>query len=109
MAEYAALKSATKAGRSQVPRKERSSTNISLRVSEQTRDLIDSAAAVVGKSRTEFMLESARQQAVGILLDQRLFQLDDENLEAFAQALDNPPPANAELKALMRRTPLWET
>ncbi len=44
-------------------------TIINLRVPRVTRELIDTAAEVVGKSRTEFMLESARQHAIDVLLD----------------------------------------
>src|SRR5688572_19467144 len=39
-------------------------TTINLRVPPRTRDLIDAAAAAMGKSRTEFMLDVARQHAV---------------------------------------------
>ena len=83
-------------------------TSINLRVPQQTRDLIDTAAAAVGKSRTEFMLESARQHAVDVLLDQRLFVLDAEQHNAFMRVLDSPPPPNAKLKKLLARKPPWE-
>jgi uncharacterized protein (DUF1778 family) len=82
-------------------------TTINLRVSEVTRQLIDTAAAVVGKSRTEFMLESARQQAIDVLLDQRLFILNAEQHASFMNALDNPPPPNAELKKLLSSKSPW--
>ena len=72
------------------------------------RQLIDDAAAVLGKTRTEFMVESARRQAVDVLLDQRLFTLDPERYDAFMQALDNPPAPGPKLKALLRRTPAWQ-
>jgi uncharacterized protein (DUF1778 family) len=81
---------------------------INLRVPERTRHLIDTAASVVGKSRTEFMLDSARQHAIDVLLDQRLFVLDPEQYDAFVRVLDSPPPAGAKLKALMKKKPLWE-
>ena len=51
------------------------------------RDLIDRAADVFGKTRTEFILESARTHAIDVLLDQRLFKLDDEQYAAFLHAL----------------------
>jgi uncharacterized protein (DUF1778 family) len=86
----------------------RETGTINLRVPEKTRELIDTAAAAVGKSRTEFMLDSARQRAIDVLLDQRLFVLDPEQYDAFVHALDNPPPAGAKLKALMNKKPLWE-
>jgi uncharacterized protein (DUF1778 family) len=86
----------------------RETGTINLRVPEKTRHLIDTAACVVGKSRTEFMLDSARQHAIDVLLDQRLFVLDPEQYDAFVRVLDNPPPAGAKLKALMKKKPLWE-
>ena len=83
-------------------------TNINLRVSRQTRELIDTAAAVVGKSRTDFMLESARQNAIDVLLDQRLFVLSEDQYLAFKKVLDNPPPPNAALKKLMASKAPWD-
>ena len=83
-------------------------TTINLRVPNVTRQLIDSAAAVVGKSRTEFMLESARQHAIDVLLDQRLFVLSVDQHDAFMDALDNPPMPNAALKKLLSSKSPWE-
>ena len=83
-------------------------TSINLRVPQQTRVLIDTAAAAIGKSRTEFMLESARQHAIDVLLDQRLFVLTTEQHEAFLHALDNPPQPSARLKKLLMSKPAWE-
>lgn len=82
--------------------------SINLRVEAQTRRLIDDAAAALGKTRTEFMVESARRQAVDVLLDQRLFALDPQRYDAFVAALDNPPPPGPKLRALLRRTPAWD-
>jgi uncharacterized protein (DUF1778 family) len=84
------------------------SATVNLRIPEQTRELIDTAAAALGKSRTEFMLDSARRHAIDVLLDQRLFVLDEAQHEAFMRVLNNPPPPNKELKKLMRSTPPWE-
>lgn len=81
--------------------------SINLRIEVQTRQLIDDAAAVLGKTRTEFMVESARREAVNVLLDQRLFVLDDERFDTFVHALDNPPPPGPKLRALLRRAPGW--
>ncbi len=81
--------------------------SINLRIETNTRQLIDEAAAALGKTRTEFMVESARRQAIDVLLDQRLFRLDDERYDAFLHALDNPPAPGPKLRALLRRTPAW--
>lgn len=81
--------------------------SINLRIEMQTRQLIDDAAAVLGKTRTEFMIDSARALAIDVLLDQRLFVLDSARYDAFVHALDNPPAPGPKLRALLRRTPAW--
>jgi uncharacterized protein (DUF1778 family) len=81
---------------------------ISLRINSQTRELIDEAAALLGKTRTEFMVESARRDAIDVLLDQRLFVLNPEYYDTFLQALENPPAPGSKLKSLLRRIPAWQ-
>lgn len=82
--------------------------SINLRIEAQTRRLIDEAAAALGKTRTEFMVDSARAVAVDVLLDQRLFALDEARYAAFVDMLDNPPAPGPKLRNLMRRTPAWK-
>jgi uncharacterized protein (DUF1778 family) len=82
--------------------------SINLRIETQTRRLIDDAAAVLGKTRTEFMIESARKVAIDVLLDQRLFVLDPKRYDAFLHALDNPLPPGPKLRSLHRRAPAWK-
>jgi uncharacterized protein (DUF1778 family) len=81
--------------------------SINLRIEARTRQLIDDAAAALGKTRTEFMVESARREAVDVLADRRLFALDAERYDAFLRALENPPPPGPKLRALIARAPLW--
>lgn len=83
--------------------------SINLRIEASTRQLIDEAAAILGKTRTEFMIESARTQAIDVMLDQRLFTLDTDRHDAFLQALDNPPSPGPKLKDLLNRAPVWKT
>lgn len=82
--------------------------SINLRIETHTRQLIDDAAAVLGKTRTEFMIDSARRQAIDVLLDQRLFVLDSDRYDAFLHALDNPPAPGPKLRSLLRRVPGWQ-
>jgi uncharacterized protein (DUF1778 family) len=86
---------------------QRRDTTISLRLPGKVRDLIDTAAAASGTSRTEFVIESARRRAVDVMLDQRLFTLDDKAWAVFNRALKEPPPPNEKLKALMARKAPW--
>ena len=83
--------------------------SINLRIETQTRQLIDDAAAVLGKTRTEFMVESARKVAIDVLLDQRLFSLDPQRYDSFVNALDNPPASGPKLRALLSRAPAWKS
>jgi uncharacterized protein (DUF1778 family) len=81
---------------------------INVRLASQTRELIDSAAAAMGKSRSEFIIESARQSAMNVLLDQRFFVLDPKSYDAFVAILDHLPAPNKKLKALFARKAPWE-
>jgi uncharacterized protein (DUF1778 family) len=82
--------------------------SINLRIDTHTRQLIDDAAAILGKTRTEFMIESARRQAIDVLLDQRLSVLSADRYDAFMYALDNPPAPGSKLRSLLRRVPAWQ-
>lgn len=82
---------------------------VNLRMPRQLRDMIDNAAAALGKTRTDFILDSSRKQATDVLLDQRLFTLNEKQHRAFLRALDAPPTPNAKLKQLMASKSPWET
>jgi uncharacterized protein (DUF1778 family) len=84
-----------------------SSSSINLRIEPGTRHLIDDAAAILGKTRTDFMIESARRWAIDVLLDQKLFALDSQRYDAFVHLLDNPPAPGPKLQSLLRREPAW--
>ena len=81
---------------------------INLRASSEQKALIDRAAARLGKSRTEFMLDSARAAAEDVLLDQRLFLLDEARFAAFAACLDAPVEPPESLRALLSTPSPWD-
>ena len=81
---------------------------INLRIDSRTKQLIDSAAAALGKTRTEFMMDAARREAIEVLLERRLFALEAPQYDAFLDVLDNPPPPGPRLQSLLRRKPAWE-
>jgi uncharacterized protein (DUF1778 family) len=82
---------------------------INLRADHTKRAMIDRAAERVGKNRSEFMLEAACRQATEVLLDQRLFLLDEKAYKRFTDALDAPPSENKRLKRLMMSKAPWES
>ena len=81
---------------------------INLRALPQQRDLIDHAAALLGKNRSYFMLEVACERAQAVLLDQVFFRLDTERFQQFAGLLDAPISPNAGLKKLLAVKSPWE-
>ncbi len=84
------------------------SGTINLRASAEQKALIDRAAALLGTSRTDFMLESARQAAENALLDQRLFLLDEEQYATFVQWLEAPVEPGPKLRRLMAAWAPWD-
>ena len=81
---------------------------INLRTDETRRLLIDRAAEALGKDRTEFMLDAATREAQSVLMDRRLFQLDEDAFKKFSAALDAPPADNARLRKLLSKRAPWE-
>src|SRR5580692_12447629 len=81
---------------------------INLRADHTKRALIDRAARRLGKNRSEFMLEAACREATEILLDQRLFLIDEKAYRRFMDALDAPPTENKRLKRLLMSKAPWE-
>ncbi len=89
-------------------RKAPSSKVYNLRVDEASDRFIAEALAVLGQSRTEFMLASARMRAQEVLLNKAHFTLSTNAWKAFQEDLAAPAAPTAELVALMSRTPQWE-
>ena len=81
---------------------------INIRISAADRNVIDRAAKLAGKSRTEFMLEASRRAAHESLLDTTLFVVDGPTFKRFKAMLDAPPKPNKRLQALMRRQAPWD-
>jgi uncharacterized protein (DUF1778 family) len=82
---------------------------INLRALPQQRDLIDQAAGLLGKNRSDFMLEAACERAQSVLLDQVFFQLDSQRYAQFTAMLEAPLPVTAAegLARLMAVQPPW--
>jgi len=83
-------------------------TAINLRARAEQRDLIDYAARLTGKNRSDFMLDAACDKAQAVLLDQVFFNLDAEKYRRFTKLLDAPPAGDAGLKRLKAVKPPWK-
>lgn len=89
---------------SRAPRRD----TLNLRIKPEERGLIDRAAALAGKTRTDFVLDAARHAAVETLTDRTMFNFDAEAFASFAAALDAPPLPNDELKRTMQTSTPWD-
>ena len=87
---------------------QRRDVNINLRAPAQVKEMIDRAARLLGKSRSEFMLDSARKCAEDVLLDQRFFMLDEKRYAALLKSLGEPPKPPAALRKLLASKSPWE-
>lgn len=79
-----------------------------IRTSQHTLDVIDRAAAVLGKTRTDFVLEASRHEAENILLSRVFFAVDDDAYAAFVEQLDAPTASTGELRKLLHSPAPWE-
>jgi uncharacterized protein (DUF1778 family) len=81
---------------------------LNLRIKPEERGLIDRAATITGKTRTDFVLEAARRAAEEALLDRAVLAVSPEAYAAFLARLDEPPKPSERLRRTMRIVPPWE-
>jgi uncharacterized protein (DUF1778 family) len=91
-----------------VRERQRRDVTINLRASQRQRALIDRAAQTLGKNRSDFMLEAACREADAVLIDRRIFRVDEKTYKRFTAALDKPPADNPKLRRLLASKALWE-
>lgn len=92
-------KTAAKIGRRQATVRAK---RLNLRATADQAELIHTGAKSRGLSVTEFVLESACQQAEQTLADQREFMLSPKQWQAFIKALDRPGRVTPDLSRLFR-------
>ncbi|KLU17199.1 MULTISPECIES: DUF1778 domain-containing protein [Xenorhabdus] len=83
-------------------------TPINIRAKAFQRELIDHAANLHSKTRTDFILDAACRAAEEVILDQRHFFVDEEKYQAFMQMLEKPLSENEGFKKLMEYKAPWE-
>jgi uncharacterized protein (DUF1778 family) len=82
--------------------------SLNLRIKPELRGLIDRAAELAGKNRTDFVLGAARQAAEDALLSQTVFVASPKAYKEFLARLDAPPRPNSRLRRSLRTAPPWE-
>lgn len=81
---------------------------LNLRIKPEERGLIDRAAQLTGKTRTDFVLEAARRAAEEALLDRTVFAVSPETYAVFLARLDEPPQPNDRLRRTMQTAAPWD-
>jgi uncharacterized protein (DUF1778 family) len=81
---------------------------LNLRIQPELRGLIDHAAALTGKNRTDFVLSAARSAAENTLLDRTVFSVSPKAYAAFVAKLDAPPSPNERLRRTLETPAPWE-
>jgi uncharacterized protein (DUF1778 family) len=92
--------------RTQIERTKRDTLNI--RIKRDLRGLIDRAAELSGKTRTDFVLDAARHAAEDALLDRTIFTLHPKAYAEFLAQLDAPPAPSARLRRTLQTPAPWE-
>ena len=81
---------------------------LNLRIKPELRGLIDRAAELSGKTRTDFVLDAARLAAEDALLDRTVFVVDPKAYAEFLARLDATPHPNARLRRSLQTKAPWE-
>ena len=81
---------------------------LNLRIKPELRGLIDRAAELSGKTRTDFVLDAARVAAEDALLDRTVFAVSPKAYAEFLARLDAPPSPNDRLRRALRTNAPWE-
>jgi uncharacterized protein (DUF1778 family) len=81
---------------------------LDLRLTPAAKQTLQAAAAAAHKSVSEFVLESALNEAASRLADRSAFALNDEQWAAFLRALDAPPRAHPRLQRLFSEPTVFD-
>lgn len=87
---------------------ERRDHPISMRLPEADIAMIDRAASLRGRSRTDFVRDAAVRAAEDVLMENRLVRMSPEGFADFMAALSGPANPVPEMVELAKRPAPWE-
>jgi len=88
---------------------ERKEHPLSMRLPEADIAIIDRAATLRGRSRTDFVRDAAVRAAEDVLMDTMPIRMSPAGFKAFMAALSGPATAVPEIVELFQRPAPWET
>ncbi|MBN9531568.1 MAG: DUF1778 domain-containing protein [Alphaproteobacteria bacterium] len=87
---------------------ERKEYPISMRLPEADVAMIDRAASLRGRSRTDFVRDAAVRAAEDVIMEHRLVRMSPEGFADFVEILSRPAAPVAEMVELVSRRAPWE-
>ena len=81
---------------------------LSMRLPDADIAIIDRAAGMRGRSRTDFVREAAVRAAEDVLMESTLVRMSPSGFNAFMKALAEPATAVPEMVELLKRRAPWE-
>lgn len=81
---------------------------LSMRIPESDVAIIDRAASLRGRSRTDFVREAAVRAAEDVLMETLPIRMTEAGFDAFLEALSGPAKPVPEMVALFEREAPWE-
>jgi uncharacterized protein (DUF1778 family) len=81
---------------------------LSMRLPDADLAIIDRAAHLRGRSRTEFMRDAAVRTAEDIIMENTLIRMSPEGFDGFVAALDAPAKPVAAMVEILSRPAPWE-
>lgn len=82
---------------------------LSMRLAVADIAIIDRAANLRGRSRTEFMCDAAVRTAEEVIMENTVIRMSPEGFTAFVDMLDRPARPVPEMVELLKRPAPWET
>lgn len=82
---------------------------LSMRIADADIAIIDRAASLRGRSRTEFMRDAAVRTAEEVIMENTVIRMSPEGFAAFVDMLDRPARPVPEMVELLKRSAPWET
>jgi uncharacterized protein (DUF1778 family) len=79
------------------------SARLEARISQETKDLVQKAADLEGRTLTDFIIASVQSEAHKVIEKYQTLKLSIEDSEAFSNAILNPPKPNEALKSAALR------
>jgi uncharacterized protein (DUF1778 family) len=82
---------------------------LSMRLPAADIAIIDRAASLRGRSRTDFVREAAVRAAEEVVMERTLIRMSPKAFDAFLAAIAAPPTVVPEMVELFKRKPPWAT